>query len=541
MKYDNYYEEVAKMTLNTSLEHVLYILDHYEHELCNEGRYNTILSRKDLENKFDFASMSAQLDDLDLFYNVLYVIVEKEKYLQNKYDYKSILIEKLSKKSVKKLEKIFVEKTGMDTVDYLKEVDKDLEKYFDNSKFEKKTWFTITSNKCALYHGELYYSDKPQGPIIYELSPELSIRGEKVVGENGGCFTSDDIDPKYIWVINEKKEPKPFWKVFSKAPISKSFSLVDKETGEVSLCPLSVPYVANEKNMPRRISNFILYPHKDPFSYDVYNSNYELIDKNVKYFNADYKNGFVLVKHIGQEKTQIRDGEYKEIGTINQPIIEEIINDNYPMHDERIYHANDGVVAINTGKRIVYYDYLNDKEIDNFLITDNLMRYSYFAYSEGLYNFINKDGLHGYKDINGNVVIYPNYAVSTPFLCNVASVFQKTRETYASSFDPNFFAGCNLFVIDKNGTKYSYRDVVEQIFGKTHDGYNRSINYFKRYMSSWWSKKYKIVPDFAKQMNRIIADDNTANLIGNEWYEIDNNTPIIETNFRTDEKVMEKK
>ena len=548
MKYDNFYEKAAKLTLNANLEQVLYLSREYEGRITTEEMYNTISSyvenRKDLENKFDLTTMSNEIEDLDFFYNILYVIIEKEKYLQNKYNYSSMLINELGEKSIKRLEQMFFEKTGIEKANYLKELDKEYEKFFDNSNFNKKTWFTITTNNCALYRGELYFSDKLAGPIIYDLDPQSSIRGNKVVGVDGKFYTSDDIDPKYIWVINEKKENKPFWKLFSKPEINRSFSLVDKETGKVSSCPLNVPENFHDSDIPRHILNFILYPHKDPFSYDVYNSDFEKIDNKVKYINADYKKGYILVQHHGQNNIQIRDGEYKQIGTITIPIINELVGKPSLFVDEKIYQANDGVIAINTGKRVVYYDYLNDREIDNFLVSDYLMRYSYFAYSEGLYNFIDKNGNHGYKDIDGNVVIKSDdknqYCVSTPFLHNTASVFKKTKERPVSIFDPNFFAGCKLFVLDKSGNKYSYLDVVDEIFAGSHYAFERQRNYFKSYINHYYEGNYAIRPDFAKQMHRITSRDYVANLIGNEWYVIDNDTPIIEIDFKSKEKVMEK-
>ncbi len=49
----------------------------------------------------------------DTFYNVLYVLVEKEKYIKNKYNQKYKLIDKLSKETMIKLERLFVERISL--------------------------------------------------------------------------------------------------------------------------------------------------------------------------------------------------------------------------------------------------------------------------------------------------------------------------------------------------------------------------------------------------------------------------------------------
>lgn len=496
MKYDYNYERVDEMTLNANLEDVLYYSLEYETVEYSEH-----------------------------FYNILYAIVEKEKYLQNKYGYHSILIEKLGEKSIKRLEQMFFKKNGINNIDYLKELDKDYEKYFNQKSFNKKTWFTITTNKCVSYNGELYFSDELTGPITRDVS--VNIRGDKIEGVKGEIFDYNDLDPKYIWVVNEEKKAKPFWKVFSKPIINKNYFMVDKETGEVLPCPLSVPSTPNHGNIPRRVLNFVLYPHENPLSYDIYNSDFEKMDSNVKYVNADYRKGYILVQHIGENKTHVMDGEYKQIGTITEEVINKFIGKCTLSSKEAVYNANDGVIAINTGERIVYYDYLNNSEIDSFRFFNFYPFYNpYCAYSDGLYNFIDKNGLHGYKDIDGNVIIPPKYGYSKLFLGNVAYVCDEKN---------------NCFILDKNRVLYPFHDVAKEVFSGSYYALKRQINFSKLSRPDWFHRTYGFDLDFSKQMYLIMSHGDMANLIANELYVIDDETPIVEITFGNIEKVKEKK
>lgn len=428
---DRFLKDVSEMTLNCNLEDVL-------------------SNAKECEKR----------DRLEVsFYKVLYAILEKEKYLQNKYGYHSIVIENLSNRSKAIIKRMFsvrmkeqLEGESVEDIDYETTLDREYESFFDKSEFTKKLWFSAT-------------------PV-----PEDRFK----------------------------------WRLKGSAFKKRRYVLVDRETGEEKVCPLEVPSI---EKLPESVFNVILYPQAGCTARDVYNQKFELLDNFVSKCYIDYTKGYILIIYVRSEDMYVYDRDFNLIKVID--------GKKFPRLSRENTFANDGVLTIIDSDSVTYRDYFTMEIIDSFHSTRSSSDY---MYNDGLYNFCDKEtGLFGYKDISGNVIIKPRFTWAAPFLNKVAYTVEK---------DGHYNVRC--FFIDREGTRYNIGDCASEMMFGSSTAVGRQMKYFE-----FWShtdRNFRNVKcDLAKQMY-IVTSISSAGVIGNEWYVINNDTPIININFGGSDK-----
>ena len=116
----------------------------------------------------------------DLFYSNLYFLIEKEKYLAKKYNYKMNLYNKLDQDTISKLSDMFIESHGdeknfdwddFNNYGYKYVLDPDYTDFFDKQEFSNKQEYQLIDVNFETYHPdnrvnsnrddyEFYYSEK---------------------------------------------------------------------------------------------------------------------------------------------------------------------------------------------------------------------------------------------------------------------------------------------------------------------------------------------------------------------------------------------
>ena len=426
MKYDYYYEKTLEMTFNTNINLLLGYAKHYEDQ-----------------------------NDSEHFYKILYAIVEKEKYLQIEYGYHSKLIELLSEKSKRILEKMFYDRMGnyqySAECGYLNVVDPDYIEFLDKSDFKPATYYSVVNEK--------------------EI-PDVKITAERRI-------------------------------------IRKKYSLIDTKTKNEIPCPLELK---NESLKIKQVFDFFIVSNSPNGLITIYNKEFKKLIDMVRHYDVDYKNEYIILEVYDDPRIGVYDKNFNLINYFNRDITK-----------IGKYSVNDGVIGVDTNRRVVYFDYLNNREIDTFKIPNgvNLSRTT-LAYSEGLYNFVDENGYHGYKDLQGNVVIEPKLQMSSPFLNGVACL----SHVYGISTDHCF--------LDKNGELYDFndRDKVSEL----ENGLNLTDR-LKYSTSIYDTTRWRFPLSFVQQAYQIkIWGDKVGCLVSNDWYLIDNNTPICEMDFKNSEK-----
>ena len=203
--------------------------------------------------------------------------------------------------------------------------------------------------------------------------------------------------------------------------------------------------------------------------------------------------------------------------------------------DYNITLVNDGIMTLYSSnkKRIIYYDYINMREIDSFKYYGDAERY--FAYSEGVYNCVDDNGHFCYKNLDREIVIDPIFYIARPFLGNtaVATVYDTAERVFVdrtgkctpeSKVLDEMYQGKTMYYGTEDlGNAYSYLEDRDKRRDLYYAGDFKIGKYHLMYHPSpihWKTNKGCIVTQ----------DDYVASI----------DTPIVEINFEGKNKSFEK-
>ena len=294
--------------------------------------------------------------------------------------------------------------------------------------------------------------------------------------------------------------------------LRKKYSLVDTITKKEIPCSLDL---RKENLNIKRVLDFFVVKVSNNFLLTIYNKDFEKLTDCVSHYDIDYKNEYILLQYAGKPQVMVYDKNYNFITSFDRDIT-------------RIgkYEVNDGVIAVNTDRRVIYFDYLNQKEIGTFTIPKNIsLSLTTLAYSDGLYNYVDENGLHGYKDIYGNVIIEPKLPRSSPFFNGVA---------YIRNIDGRF----GHWFLDKNGKLFNFKtsDDVRTI----EDGLELTETLKYVATAHYDTRLWSFPLSFSEQAYQIdIWGEIVGSLVGNSCYLIDNETPIMDLEIENLEKAKE--
>ena len=301
---------------------------------------------------------------------------------------------------------------------------------------------------------DVYMDDRRKGNIAVRTSdrPDFHLLGR-------GKFP-DVIFHKFRNVQRRIDTDCDYYFVQSKVCDLSNWYAVDKETGECIRIPNRIGYFPEYE-----LGYFIqLHRQKDnsPWIMDFYNEKFKklMTFDNVYYYYVDHRLDLFLVKRM-DGIISLYNKELQLVGTVD-------LNKLYGITS--VIGVNDGVLSLASRKdnKIIYYDYINMREIDSFKANVDIDLYTYlshFVYSEGVYPHINSNGDYDYKNKDGDVVFDQTFDFARPFLGNVAQVY---------------------FNHVKNGKEYSERYVVDRTGNLTpnDDCYKEIYKNRKKYFSS---------------------------------------------------------
>jgi hypothetical protein len=420
---------------------------------------NNISLKEYDENKlleiYNFLDDNSSLSNL--YYEVLYTIVEKDKYLKEKYNFDTGFINKLNDKILLNLEKRYVDRLSLLNDEEL-----------NNSLKEYKE------------KGYLGVLDKETKEILDQLNiinlPELvteDIKGDK----NADCDLTID---KCIEKIKEKEAslPKKFLRKVTpghakiielqngrinkisddlyRVTVSDSGNCYyfDSEGNNISKYPLSLSF-------DKHISNFLL---EDKYSETkpkvIYDSNgvkkFEIPPCNDLKISVDNVSGnaLLLSKNVGCLYRCDKDGnlldniKIKDFYELNN----RKFDDKYSDIELDTFHDNIVTVKLQNSyfgddSMVMYYDFEKKEPLYSF----NSYSASGVAFNDGLFPFKEKYK-YGFMNKKGEVVIKPKYSNVSCFAGDLAYVFDTDE-----SKDHGHF-------IDKfgNDVPYSYSILIEQ-------------------------------------------------------------------------------
>lgn len=433
MRYDYIYDGMLETTLKCDLDDVILLEDHFINDDDDREEYN----------------------------KVLYAIVEREKYFKKRFGCESKIIDNISDESLEILENMFISRIKDDNpisnqknIDYLNELDKAYEEYFDSCKITKKLSFTAKKlDRISNY---------------------------KIISKENTLL------PKRFYILDE---------------ITKKKKLI--QYGE---------YHGQTKEQV--FDYFFIESKKGENGF--YDHNLNMVFNNVsRIYGVDYKRGYILLKFNNDDKVHVFDKKLNEITSFSLSYRGGYIH----------RFVNDGILTTNVCNRVTYYDYLNGlNEIDHFF--EPYHTFTTYGYSEGLYNFVDKHGRYGYKDLNRNIVIPPKLEWSKPFFNDVAI----TTKNYGWHRMP--------YYLDKNGVE---RELECEECGEL-------LNNYPDFKSNWGSVcdfvscEWEFDLDLSQQA--YVATSRAGGkgcIIARNVYEIEDETPILKIDFDDNEKTKVKK
>ncbi len=388
----DYYDRILNMTLNTDENEIL--------DLCNFVTTNSLYE--------------------DEFYQNLYALVEKEKYLAKKYNYKLSLYPKLSNQVKERLENIFVDKYSngisedcavlLDTCHkygYVNVLDPRYSIYFDTCHFQNKQQFDLDEGKC-----DVFYRDFSHKNVIVRVSNREDIHIaprearkdiKRNVFRNVGRVNDKDSDYyfiglNYIDVIGLTS----YW----------NFA-IDRETGKRIGLPYKVGFA------PYYMLGYFIRCKGMGDIVEFYDHRFrkKMSVNHVSKFAVDYKlERFIIADDVNLVHIYDKNLELKDIVDLGMLY-----------HNARVCKVNDGVMSLYLydSYKVVYYDYINHREIDSFKYMGS--HCNRFVYNEGLYPFVDDNEKSGYKNIEGDTLIEPKFSSTYPFIGNIAPVYTTTK------------------------------------------------------------------------------------------------------------------
>lgn len=442
IKRDYYLREIKNMTLNIDVKKLMDIKEYVDNN--------------------DFLK--------DLFYNNLYILVEKEKFLVRKYhdirriypllDEKTIL--GLEEKFLKRLEFLSEEEasnvvTELKRNGYSNTLDKKYLEFFENQEFTNNQEVYSEDTKYSLRHLSEFHEDSSH-----------TYWAEFAFSDVEGAHVRKiwPIFRKFKHLHNVDTYGKNFAFIDYEGMLRRKFAVVDFKTGKIVIVPRKIKGWRVDCQLGYYL-RWYRKTDKDCWTITITTPDFEIV--RVLHDVVEYR-----VDNI--KKQLIVCDKYYKVSIYDQNLdLVKTINMNY---DFNLIEANDGVTSVKTDKDIMFCDTLTFDVIDS-CKKSNEMGTSLHAYSEGLYNYVDKNGLVGYKNLNKDIVIEPKYLKAGPFLDNIAkAVIIEKQEKIADeritdehgeikNISKKVMADVKVNgVIDRTGKFTSLIDVYKEIYDK---------------------------------------------------------------------------
>lgn len=509
---EDYYQKIMGMTLNTSVDEILDILQFVESVESN--------------NKY-----------CDLFYNNLYVLVEKEKYLKANFNAEPKIYPRLSDKDKAILEYIFVNglkgcsdqesssiREELQTHGYEGILDRRCQKFFDKCEFENKQTYDLDEGKCHAYFD--YMGTGWDNKLARRFIVKVSERSNLHIYPGEKC--KEDKIVKVRNLQNRVDTDSDFYFVQSNAVSSGGFIrryAINRSTGERTRIP-------NRYYFPQYALGYYIKEYSFPkLQYVFYDEKFNKVHTlcHVDSFFVDYR----LEVFITCEDNVIKiyNKELKKIKEID-------LGKDYRGY--KIVSANGGFMVLSyfADRKVAYYDYINMRQIDLFNCSGNYT--DHLAYNEGVYNCIGDDGNHCYKRPDGKIIIDQVQDTAYPFLGNIAKV-----GTGNKTF------GSEEFFLDRTGKYTSKEEMLRKLYQSKLELYGGDYGEYRvecvyPYLAKNWdhvsfyidhkSGRYQLIYQpvgnyYGTNVGWIVAQDN---------YFVNNDTPIIEIDFDGKNKNFEK-
>ena len=471
-------------------------------EKINTMTFNTDLNTvKDIEEFVERTGLFA-----DLFYNNLYAIIEKDKFLRKYRDNKSEYYELLSDKSKNELDKIFIERVSCENDDELKDtiyrfkkdgyvnvLDKEFESFFKHSYFRENSSYKL--NKFDDYR-EGDYSEKPFRIIensnknkrnyimVFDDKQKKPVKlGERV--ENSKVY--GNIIEVLMYRNDCKKYSIPCGIHIGMNSGEKRDDFGDNHYDIVINDYYNGLYVVSGIDKKGKVENrerHVAFYDSNFFIIDCqygYKKNIFIDHTNDKAWLLDFDNPGNLIRYDINGSKARRD-MHKNVLDYKELFESEQLKD-YTIVPQR------GFTSVNNGVLVAYFkdksgrstklgiiDLENGRLID-FFDVDWLEK---VVYNDGLYRFYDKESKrYGYKDINGNVMYPAVYTMADNFVNGIAYVSNEATSGFLTkgsgvNNDIGFVIDFNLIHPDIDQKKIFYSNPKRRESGEIV----RSSNYY---------------------------------------------------------------
>ena len=469
----------------------------------------------------------------------LYAVVEKEKYQVINYNGESKIYDSLSDKMKNKLEGLFItrlsdysEEETTEIIDslkkrgYMKTMDIQFKKFFDNCHFTNEIEYDVEDTTYKIFNrkGE----DTWFGDANYEKERFwllISNRRNLPISRYGDFYEGDIVvTRKDFQVLNEEDRD------YAVVGYGEKIGAFNLKTGKETRM---------KKYLHHRLDCFITNYYDGKLeAYNIMNNKMTktIQLENVRTFVVDCKDRNFLVRFNNKNEVGIYDSNFNYLDGI----------DLSQYSKESMMNVNGGIITFLSydDNKVIYYDYINKKEIGSFKV--NAEDYNIYVFpfmcSEGLYNYIDDNGLQGYKDYEGKVVIEPKYSFAFPFLGNVAKVYINNR--------------CGL--IDRIGNFKPRNELYAELHNKKEEHFKEDLP--KMGFGADYCLKYlitdekdmppaKLIPNYDESKYEF-TDERRCNyresdsrhrgyLLTKDHYKVDINKPIEEIDFSTPQKPKE--
>ncbi len=362
------------------------------------------------------------------FYEGLYAVIEKEKYIKAKKYIEPVIYPQLSDKSKYKLECMFIERLkelneeeAQECVlaykrdGYINALDKEYMNFFDACTFSNKAIYEGVPIEYFKYKYEYNYirSRRKSHHIElslddYEIKPVILGIGHDVVGPVG----------PYLKVKEEYRR-----RGFN----YHCFIYYDLRTGK-EVRPFGKPKSATKELYDYANGKYIVVEQEDLYKDNKY---FELYDENFRQYQQAWEHGdvilpdrtrgdFLMVPLSSHDSYCLlcHDGSAKMINFRNYDF-----SDAYSMHP---FEINDGVITFDLngkGKRMCHFDLDTMHVIGDY--DDQSDKKDYSLFSEGEYVYYDeRTKLYGYKNRAGEQVTPPIFVEAYPIFNGVGRVIK---------------------------------------------------------------------------------------------------------------------
>ncbi len=419
----------------------------YAEEKKKEYRQDLLAMRFNAENNdkiLEIDQFVAQTGELTQeFYDVLYVMVEKEKYLVENFGEKPILYSQLSEESKLALEKKFIERLSNRGQEFAQEQIKKLkiEGYPKVLDFEYEEYFKNLDYKEI----PSYKFDQIENPVILQCKPYADKKDNKYfVISNVKTGRDIDVTP------NERSASVEDSFTFCKGIYEMVYNHYDKWGFYKYTHYKSWDEEGNRIKVPRdiRVEEKVFGNYYITLFNKTGKKHSKIIDRygrslyrdgNIDFFDEyaiDYEQQQILINNHSTNTMKLFDKDMNLIQTIDIDKIKEeakklganITADTKPSINVACCFNSD-TFPIKFGIMIIYYNLFLDKIIDKFI--DKEPKNSYYGVSEDLFVFKGQNQRFGYKErYLGSEEIEPKYIEAHPFYGGVALVKDESHNSY---------------------------------------------------------------------------------------------------------------